>query len=310
MPDTLTMKKNRGFTLLEMLAAMTVLTIVLYIVVQITHHASIMAQGTRRMDADSESRLVFNRLALDFAHMLKRGDLDYSAFKQPNGAQNNDGNDHLAFFAEVAGSFTSGTPPDGREKSPVSLVAYKIAPADPANPDPNLRAPGLQRMNKGLGWEQKSSQWDSVIFFPLTLIGSGGNWPDLLNTNDGYQILGHQVFRLEYTYLLKSTAQNPARLSATPWDTDAGHSSINGLTDIAAIVVTIGVLDETSRKIVAEADYPRLIARLADVGDNETAAAKWNNAVNSPGFSADTGIPPPAAGRVRIYERYFYLSGP
>jgi hypothetical protein len=294
-----------------MLAALAVLTVVLYIVVQITNHASRVVQNTRRMDADSESRLVFSRMALDFSHMLKRSDLDYSAFKQPNNAQDNTGNDRLAFFAEVAGDFADSSVPTSGEKSPVSLVAYRVILGNANNPDPTLHSPSLQRMNKGLGWEPKPGQWDGVVYFPLTLTGAGGKWPNLFSDDTSYQAIGHQVFRFEYTYLLKPSTQNPqARLSNTPWDVDAGHDSIDGFKDVAAIAVTIGVLDETSRKIVAEANYNRLIATLPDAVDGETAASRWNAIVNSPNFSGDTGIPTPASSRVRIYERYFYLTAP
>jgi prepilin-type N-terminal cleavage/methylation domain-containing protein len=300
------MKPNSAFTLLEMLAAMTVLAVIMLIVVQIINSTTRVVQNTRRMDADSEARLVFNRLALDFSRMLRRADLDFSTFKQPDHAADHAGNDRLAFYSETAGTFASA--PAAADKSPVALVAWQVNRDTPNFLDDTIRAPELQRLSLGLGWEpDDDANRKSVVHLPLTLTGE---WPDLFAADGEYQgdykSIGHQVFRFEYTYLLKSSGTG-ARLSVTPWDTEAGHSAAAGLRDVAAIVVTIAVLDETSRKIVAEARYDRLIDFFPDAADGDTPAAMWNDILNQPNFSTDTGVPPPASSRIRIYERYFYL---
>ncbi len=49
-----------------MLASIVVLSLIVVAIAQITSSAAIIVHGTRRMDADTESRLIFNRMAIDF----------------------------------------------------------------------------------------------------------------------------------------------------------------------------------------------------------------------------------------------------
>jgi prepilin-type N-terminal cleavage/methylation domain-containing protein len=297
-----------GFTLLEMLVATTVLLFLIALLAEITNGAAAVVHSTRLMDADIESRLVFNRMGLDFASMLKRPDVDYSTFKQPTStlpaqygnvsqpANLQPGNDECAFYTGGAGYF-SGTQPTGQEKAPVALVAYMVAN------DSTTGTPGLQRMAKGLGWEPDAGgAWQNIAYLPSMLTAG---YPELFSSDPDYQALGYQVFRIEYNYLLKPSATTAAQLSITPWNVPLAHTSINGFADVAAIVVTIAVLDGTSREIVS--NYSNLTSCLPDAKDNQGVASSWNGIVNSPTFATTAGIPAAAAKAVRVYERYFYL---
>ena len=309
-----------AFTLLELLVSMTVLGVIVVLVALLTNGASLsIGNSGRHMDAGTQARLLFNRMAVEFGKMVKRPDVDYSVFKQPAGslssqygnatiaANTQAGNDQIAFYSETDGYFSGATQPRGTQRASVSMVAYMVSsdPCDTRTPPP----PVLRRMGKGLGWEPDSSgAWGSVVYLPMTL---PGQWPKLFdNTEPDYKTVGDQVFRFEYTYLLKSTATQAARLSITPYDTSATppHSSIDGFKDVAAIVVTIGVLDSTSRVIVG--DYNALTAAFPDATDGTDTAAAWNSVVNSGSFAATAGIPKTAAAAVRVYQRYFYLDTP
>ena len=66
-----------------------------------------------------------------------------------------------------------------------------------------------------------------------------------------YEVIGPQVFRFEYWYLLKN-----GNLTDVPWDTDARPTQTTidtpsgiGLTDVQAIAVAIAVIDPTSRAL-------------------------------------------------------------
>jgi prepilin-type N-terminal cleavage/methylation domain-containing protein len=317
-------RRKNGFSLVELLTAMAVLSVVVFMIVQIMDGAAhSVSHGNKRMDSDTEARMLFNRLATDFSQMLKRRDLDYSAFKQPAGvlaspyqtaagdpidtpANPQPGNDRLAFFAEADGYFPAGANPSGQEKSPIALVAWQI------QDDPETGFPGLARLARGLGWEPgASAAWGTVAHLPQTL---AGQWPNLFANSTDFQSVGDQAFRIEYVYLLKSREGQPARLSITPWDSDPAldppHTSVDGFRDVAAIVVTIAVLDRTSREIVA--DFSGLIGALPDAAEDGSGsvrcvAAIWNETVNGPNFSAQVGIPQLAGSSVRIYERHFPL---
>lgn len=70
--------RAKAFTLVEIMVSMVVLTLLVIIVGGIVSTAStITTLGNKRMDADSQVRPVFDRMASDFAQMVKRTDVDY-----------------------------------------------------------------------------------------------------------------------------------------------------------------------------------------------------------------------------------------
>ena len=293
-----------AFTLVELLVSIAVLALIVILVAQLTNSsATITKNSTKHMDADSQARVIFSRMALEFSKMLKRSDIDFSTFKQPSNPQI--GNDQFAFYAETTGTYPSTAPtPSTTDKAQVSLIAYNVA-VDPYNGQTVLR-----RMTKGLGWDPadatSTSAWMNVVYLPATLITK---WPTLFGTDPDYRSVGDQVFRVEYSYLLKPTATQPGRISITPWDTTTNppHTTIDGFKDVAAIVMTIAVLDSTSRIILSNAQYIGVANTLADAQDNRDTKTTWSGVVNSGSFAATAGIPSAAASAVRIYERSFYL---
>src|SRR5581483_3482275 len=246
-------------------------------------------------------------------------------------ANTQSGNDQLAFYSDTIGYGSASL--KGDSKAPLSLIAYQVG-YDLTN-DPNSKTPVLRRMGKGLGWEPDNSKtYGSVAYLPITLNAMvsqlAPNYALFDNTNPDYKTAGSQVFRMEYTYLLKSNTTDPSgktfagKLSPIPyWDSSMAtgasvHTSANGFRDIAAIVVAIAVMDSTSRVIVN--DYSKLSGLQAtsifpDAKDasNDGAykgeiVAAWNAVVNDPNFATNANIPHTAAQAVRVYQRYFYLN--
>lgn len=322
-------RNARAFTLLEMLVSVAVLVILILIATQLINGASaITTVGNKHVDADTQARTVLDRVAVDFAKMLKRKDVDYYLKGPTNYAGHGNGHgygnkvqtgqqgsDQIAFYSQVPGYY-----PASGAQSPVSLVAYRIN-GDSTSPA-YLK---FERMGKGLLWNGVSTLRNNptspVVFSPVTLATP---WP-AATLNDGsgnskdtdYETIGPQVFRLEYYYLLKS-----GKLTDVPWDTDAGHTSINGLADIEAIGVAIAVIDPASRSLVSNASLYDLASDLADfrtapgrgVGGAKTISDlenSWNTSLNLiiTNGRASTGSPVPraAASSIRIYGRSFDL---
>jgi hypothetical protein len=85
--------------------------------------------------------------------------------------------------------------------------------------------------------------------------------------------------------------------------------------DVAAIVVTIAVIDPKSRVLVTDAQLARLNGAdgspplLVDFAAGMTPGqllAQWRAALDA----NTVGLPPPAISGIRVYERYLYLSPP
>src|SRR5437763_13074507 len=103
----------------------------------------------------------------------------------------------------------------------------------------------MERLVEALVWNGATSDTRSdgkpasVIFWaPLH------PWASV--TNSPVDIIGHDVFRFEYRYLLKN-----GDVSATLWYATA---SVRGLQDVSAIIVNIAVLDLKSRVLLSNSD--------------------------------------------------------
>ena len=155
-----------------------------------------------------------------------------------------------------------------------------------------------------------------------------------------YQVIGDQVFRLEYTFLTQTsptssltfpTSQTTtlAYYTDTPSCGGAGHERRLGLKDVTAIVVTIAVLDTHQprhrRQHGAIPDRSLLSRRTSGftaATTSKTAATStvlhcsliaWKNDLAGTWKTklrhhANLGLPVAAASQVRFYQRYCYLN--
>jgi prepilin-type N-terminal cleavage/methylation domain-containing protein len=278
---------SNGFTLIEILVAIAVTSLLVVMAAQLTSSTTSTTTDSRKhLDADSQARLIFDRMEYDFSRMLKRDDVDCVFNIQP-------GNDSAYFYSEVPGYF-SGT----SNQSPISLVGYRIT---------SLK---LERLGKALTWDGQSigtSTPGSVVFlthssgtaadFASTL---KGGWPDTVKDDSSdadFHLISDEVYRLEFAFLLK---------------TGTLTTQFSKLSNVSAIVVSIAILDSTSQKMIPTSN--NLVSALEDASDAKltssppkTTVSVWHDAANSKDFAQKCGIPAAAASQVRIYQRYFYL---
>jgi prepilin-type N-terminal cleavage/methylation domain-containing protein len=350
-------RMGRGFTLIEVLLSITVIAILLLIVSQLINNAAAIARtGNKHLDVDTEARTVLDRMAVDFAKMLKRTDLDYyikapAGYKNPNAHGNGlklkvgqQGNDQIAFFSQLPGYYRSGF--SSATQSPISLVAYRVVAK---NSDPLFLQ--LQRMGKGLLWNgvdnttAKNSNYP-IVFLPGQIAAGTGPWAktgpwyyavnnDNTSTSTAdpdYEIIGPQVFRMEYYYLLKdgSVTDAPKINAATSWDfTKTISANLNGFSDVEAIVVAIGVIDPATRLALYDPSTPgdpyhTLFSLMSDMADFKDANGKgigaqkigdveneWNTVIKNAATTGHTSdgslFPSAAASAIRVYNRYYDL---
>ena len=328
----------RGFTLTEMLISIVILALLILVVTQvISTTATTVRPANKHIDTDTEARTVFDRMAVDFAQMLKRPDVDYyvkaNAIKYPGhsgghkkggggpGGGQTDLNDYIAFYAQAPG-YSSG--------SPMSLVAYRINGLS-SSPAYNK----LERRGEGLLWNgisnynQNSATANPIFFLPVliqNIWSCTGNNPCVIANSTSQtkdlpylETIGPNVFRFEYCYLLKN-----GKATDTPWDQEAGHTSINGLADVEAIGVTIAVIDPQSRSLLTNGDSNetnllnlqllmedfrtspgRGVGGTKNVIDQE---AQWNEVITDPvTYPQTANMPRAALSAIRVYSRSFDL---
>ena len=233
-----------GFTLAELAVSVGVLAVlVLLFTLLLNSTATITTLGHKQMDADSQARQLLDRMAIDFAQLVKRSDVDFfgkgtTAPNSVGGAMT--GNDQIAFYSAVPGLLST----DGSQ-SPVSLVAYRVNSLSTSSSYNKL-----ERMGKGLVWSGVSQTDIPVVFMPLTIGPSAavplGTWPNAVSSSAAdaaYEVMGSQVFRFEYCYL-RTNGSLPSSLVITPPLDGNGQADFS---QIAAIVVDIAVIDPKSK---------------------------------------------------------------
>ncbi len=298
----------RAFTLIELLVSMAVLAILVMLMAQLMSSAARTTTSSgQRLDADSQARLVFDRMADDFANMVNRKDVDFVFRKNTN-------NDEAYFFS----SAPAVTPTNAQ---PLALVGYRI------NSNDDKRKNQLERLGLGLQWD--SSPSDGPVFLTFapgqttaktdsTLTGS--RFQSIIETSStdaAYHVLGEGVFRLEFSFLLKPTNNQAATIYPSPFR-HATNGTINnstntngGLANVQAIIVTLGILDEKGRLFAtntsnnSEDKLTKLAGNLPDAGTTSLAAS-WHAVITNSNNWA--GIPQVAAQQLRIYQRMFPLN--
>jgi prepilin-type N-terminal cleavage/methylation domain-containing protein len=289
-----------AFTLVELLVSMAVLVMLVVLVARLMSSATLITtQSGKRMDSDTQIRVIFDRMASDFSGLVKRQDADYIFAKQA-------GNDTMYFFTEGSAYFDSSVG-DGA-KSSASLVGYRVNSSFQ-----------LERLSRGLTWDgtptpsPSPGSPGSIMF--LTPSGSSnpvsgstiaGNWTSLVGsppsysngTGADYHVIGDQVYRLEVSFL------------QTNGTVSSSVASYNGLQNVSAIVVALGMLDTTSRVILLQnGQIPtstgnNMIAVLPDSVDGTPTLQTWKAST----YLTASGISQASAAQLRIYERAFYLT--
>lgn len=315
-----------GFTLIELLISLAVTALIILMVAQLMNSATAVARtGNKHIDTDTQARVVLDRMAVDFARMLKRTDIDYyikapAGYKNPNAHGKGKhlksgelGNDSIAFFGQVPGLYPAGS------QSPLSLVAYRI------NNNPNSATYlKLERMGKGLLWNgvDNGASLYPIVFATGQIDGSctntntcpcsgttgpwAGPWSaaicsDNTDPDGSYETIGPGVFRVEYYYLLKDgTISDVPQIKVggfSQWDfTKTVSANLNAFSDVEAIAVVIAVIDPASRSLVFPDALFNLMSDMADFknanGNGNQAHIvgdvenSWNQAVQS---AASTG---------------------
>jgi hypothetical protein len=257
-----------------MLLAVAVLVLLVVLAAQMVNTASVIARrGAVKMDGDSRARAIFDRMALDFRAIVKRSDIDYSFQKET-------GSDRMTFYSQASGFYPEGvtglTP-----KSPVSLVGYRV------------NHNRLERLGKALVWNGVTDSTPAVsglsrdtpgmVFLPLTLSSQWNPAVSGTAADPDFQVLGRQVFRFEFCFLMK----------------DGAFSTLFDRERSVAAVVTIAMLDNPNALPALNLDD--LAASLPD-GDDPAVADRWSSAVETM-IEKKRG----SSTNIRVYQRFFQL---
>lgn len=312
----------RGFSLIEILAAVAVLAILGLILSQIT--GSVVRstkQSTRILDAAGQARLAFDRFGFDLGGLVKRKDVDCVA--QNPAAPGSD--PILQFLSSVTSPGLSSSNNRG-----ISLIAYEVR----THPD-NKDAQGIARVclvraGKAIPWST-SGTVPAAGFMGLQASGLpvafGGAFPtgllpasttdfDVLAAGAVRMVVGFQLYPDNRTVQLLDGNTPTSGLAqgqivySPPVRTVTGVGGASAqyvdLSRVSALIVGLVVVDAGSLHILDANGAVALGAAFATPSDivNKTPVQAWA-ALASSASSLPSGVPLAVRQAVRVYERAF-----
>ncbi|XHR27682.1 MAG: type II secretion system protein J [Chthoniobacteraceae bacterium] len=325
---------KRGFSLLEVMVAVAVLTVIGLMVVQITEATSRTTRlSNRTIDAASQARQVFDRIGTDLAALPRRRDMDFYA---GNGGSTSgyysvyNTSNILLFLSRVS---SAGATSASRK---VSLVSYRVA-AHPDNKD-STGAPRLCLIRAGIpvdwtpGWGTgtgfmglKSDGFPvrlSDAAFPSALLPlapstSNANSFDVMAPGVIKMVVGFQLYPDNEVVTLAGSPTSfgnaqgqivynaPVR-TVTGLDGTTTAEYID-LDRVCGIVVGLVIVDAASLKLLSAHHISTLAGKFSPPADTDNLlpVQAWASTADGLPNLLLGQAPLPALQSVRVFQRYY-----
>ncbi len=273
-------KRERSFTLPELLVAISITVLIALFLVKIIDIVSHSIHlNSQKISADDQARTVFDRMSIDFQRMPKRRDMGYHFTNA------NVGTDFFRFVSRVNGV-------DGDRG--VSLVGYQLQKNSKGNYS-------LYRAAHGYSWED----------YGFMGFGKNGAPPNLLNLSsrlsihdDDYELLAKSVFQVGIAFQYK---YGWGFSNVPPMETREDKTSIPfvSIADIASIIVGLAIIDPQFQNLMTEQESDLLFSKMSRIPESALPISHWNTNLihHFPEFRE--GLPQSCARAVRVYQRFF-----
>ncbi|XHR26706.1 MAG: type II secretion system protein J [Chthoniobacteraceae bacterium] len=305
-----------GFTLIEILAAISILMILAIIIVQITSTITHTTKlSNRAIDAAMQARLAFDRIGLDLEGLVKRSDTDFLAQNAASGTNTS----LLLFISSVTSPASS--PSNNRG---LSIIAYQVnVHAD------NNGLPCLIRSGQSIPWSNAGGTLSCAGFMGLQPNGlplsfSSSAFDAFLPKTADFDVLAEGVIRMVIGFQLYpdnlavtladgTTIDNargqivysPPIRALTP---SGGGAAVNyiDLSRISALVIGLVALDLPTLRLLSASQIATLGNAFPVPANKLSPLRAWGSkaeqAASDPSFST---IPLPARQAVRVFERSY-----
>jgi prepilin-type N-terminal cleavage/methylation domain-containing protein len=314
---------RNGFTLVEILVALTVLSLIVLVIAQIFSASSTaISQNSKTINALDASESVLQQIGLDISRMVLRNDVDYGFVKNALGTAGNlPGNDQLSFYARTTGFSSTTQAPSTGTLRPLSVVGYQVVQNSTTH---------LLELDYGalqVGWDDTGNNPPGSSPFTLTSATQLLTTPTApLNTlplipSSGtaslFTTLAPEVIRMEICFVLNNdpvtTDASPKLLTPTPPVYVPYTSATQNpaavpypIQNVAGIIVGIVVIDPKSRLLLPSGVDLKVAQLFPDAVANQDLLSLWTPKNTISQLKAN-GVPATAAAGVRIYQKYFPL---
>ena len=256
---------RRGITLVELLVAMTIFTVILLLTAKVSDSALTLTRNTEaRLAAKREASVAAQQLRADFAQRIRRLDTPVRFEKKT-------GSDSLVLLTKRLG-YSDGL---GTPDRAVSIIEYRVetsATEEAAN--------GLLRASRGIGFGDDLTARPALDEGTLALATLPEEGPEELEARH-FQMLAPGVIRLELSFLINDKAM-PIRMEA-PDD--------QGLID--GVIATVCILDPDHRGALTDDQLTRIAEQFDDAADGKLPVEDWLQTADDlstllPGFPKTT----------------------
>ena len=263
------LSRRGGSTLIELLVAMAILTLILTLAVQVAESARTAITLTASISSnDATARLTFDRISRDLSQMVVRQDARIEFKSKP-------GNDAFAFLT-LSKAFTAAGAVGDRG---ASLVSYSLV---------HDASVGSTLQRGSCGHLFADAAGEALKLDP--------NRPFPAIAPDNLQTLSNNVLRLELEYLIQGNRD--VSLEVTP---PANPAHLRGL------VISLITLDERARRVLKPDLQADLAARFADATPGKNTLTTWSIQRDDLAKSGLPGLPKDVLRSLRCYQRTFLL---
>ena len=258
-----------GFTLLELLVVMVVMSMFLLLTTTVSRDALSLHGSTKaRLTTDRHAAAFLRQFEADVSQRVNRADAPVRIEKQQ-------GNDGISFVTLRQGYAIRGSTAERR----VSLVSYRIAG--------NM----LERAASGYGFGKAPDRPDEKVGrLALKEVPETGPEPP---DPAAFQAIAPGVIRLEFSFLVRE-GDRTVVLGRRPSD---GRQ-------IIAVVATLAVLDPDRRGMLDDSQIGLIAAQFPDAFDNILPMPSWEQIATDLGYRMP-GFPPAPLQHVRVYQGIF-----
>lgn len=260
--------RNHGFTLVEVLVSIAILTIILVMATQITISARDTTTTSQRfIDAERQVGRIFGQLQRDFDSMLVRNDIPWQFEKE-------EGDDRLIFLTQRDGYSIDGGIAADRG---ISIAHYRVVEG------------ALERGSIGLSFPEKGGGGDLASGF--LVLQDDIDFPEPPVEN--FQVLSEGVLKFEIGFISRNEA-------------GAGASFVlpNKLTDLRAITVTLVTIDPKSGRLLSPEQMSAVSALFPEPANGVRAGEEWSTVVEDI-LNQGRGLPQAALKQVRVSHRIY-----
>lgn len=261
--------RSGGFTLLELMVTMAVLSVILVMCLQVTQSSrNAIRVSEARSEHDAIARKAFAPLTEDLAGMVTRADARIEFDNRP-------GDDKISFLTTRSGI----TADNAVGKRAVSLVRYAMV-ADPTF--------GTRLVRGSLGHDYEDSASSALDLNPDKA------FPQIPTANE--QAVSKNLLRFEVEYLVAETAGVKRQITAP-----------TTLANLRGIVITLATIDDRSLQAVKPSVFTSLAARFPDASLSADTLAEWSRIRDGLARSGTAGVPRDVLAALRCYQRTFLI---